>query len=103
MTVKDVYPIPRMDGWIDFLGDATPFSTLNCHAGYWQIPLADEDKDKTTFTCHMGLFQCNRLPFRLTNAPATFQRVIYIILSGLRCTTCLVCLNDIIVFSKTPA
>eukprot|EP00170_Pyropia_yezoensis_P000121 contig_1019_g122 len=48
VTSKEVYPIPRMDDCIDFLGDATLFSTLDCKSGYWQILLADEDKEKTT-------------------------------------------------------
>jgi len=56
-TVKDVYPIPRMDDCLDSLGDATVFSTLDCNAGYWQIPVAVEDRDKTTFTSHTGLFR----------------------------------------------
>jgi len=38
-----------MDDFIDFLGDAKVFSTLDCHSGYWQIPLMDEDREKTTF------------------------------------------------------
>lgn len=101
MTIKDLYPIPRKDDCLDFLGDATIFSTMDCNAAYWQIPVAEEDRDKTTFTCHSGLFRYKRLPFGLTNAPATFQRAIDIILSGLRWRTCLVYLDDIIVFSST--
>jgi len=83
-TVKDVYPIRRMDDCLDSLGDATVFSTLDCNAGYWQIPVAAEDRDKTTFTSHTGLFRFLRLPFGMVNAPASFQRALDIILSGLR-------------------
>ena len=43
-TVKDVYPIPRMDDCLDSLGDATVFSTLDCNFGYWQIPVAAENE-----------------------------------------------------------
>eukprot|EP00170_Pyropia_yezoensis_P000120 contig_1017_g121 len=103
MTDKDQYPITRMENSIAFLGDATLFLTLDCNAGYGQIPLADEDKGKTTFTCHKGQFRCKRLPFCLTNAPATFRRAIDIILSARRWRTCLVYLDDLIVFFKTPA
>lgn len=73
-----------MNDCIDFRGDASLFSTLDCNAGNWQIPLADEDKDISTFSCHVGLFRCKRLSSGLTNAPATFQRAIDIILSALR-------------------
>lgn len=100
VTVKDTYPLPRMDDCIDFLGEATVFSMLDANCGYWQIPVAPEDQDKTTFTCHEGTFRYIRLPFGLTNAPATFQRAIDMILSGVKWKTCLVYLDDIIVFSK---
>ena len=84
MTVKDAYPIPRMDECIDSLGDARVFSTLDCHAGYWQIPVAEVDKHLTAFTCHSGAWQCVRLPFGLCNAPATFQRAMDMILAGVK-------------------
>ena len=51
-TVRDSYPLPRMDYLLDSLGDAQFFSTLDCNVGYWQIPLAEEDKPKTALTCH---------------------------------------------------
>jgi len=99
--VKDVYPIPRMDDCLDSLGDATVFFTLDCNAGYWQIPVAAKDRYKTTFTSHTGLFRFLRLPFGLVNAPASFQGALDIILAGLRWQTCLVSLDDVIVFSRT--
>jgi len=79
-----VYPLPRMDGCIDFLGDAKVFSTLDCNSGNWQIPVADEDRVETTFVCHEGAYRYIRLPFGLSNAPATFQRAIDMILGGLK-------------------
>ena len=82
VTVPDVYLLPRMDDCIDFLGDAEVFSTLACTSGYWQIPVADEDRDKTTFVCHEEAYRYIRLPFGLSNAPATFQLAIDIILGG---------------------
>jgi len=96
-----VYPLPRMDDCIDFLGDAKVFSTLDCNSGYSQIPVADEDRDKTTFVCHEGAYRYIRLPFGLFNAPATFQRAIDMILGGLKWKSCLVYLDDIIVFSQS--
>jgi len=100
-TVKDVCPIPRMDDCLDSLGNATVFSTLDCIAGYWKISVAAEDRDKTTFTSQTGLFRFLWLPFGLVNAPASFQRALDIILSGLRWQTCLVYLDVVIVFSWT--
>ena len=49
-TVPDAYPLPRMDDCLDSLGDAEIFTTLDCNAGYWQVPVAPEDRDKTTLT-----------------------------------------------------
>ena len=89
-----------MDDCLDSLGDAGIFSTFDCNSGYLQIPVAPEDRDKTTFITHMGTFRHVRMPFRLRNAPATFQRALYIILSGVRWQTCLIYLDDVIVFSK---
>lgn len=79
MTIKDAYPIPSMDECIDSLGDATVFYTLDCNAGYWQIPVAAEDP-LTSITYHHGSWQCIRLPFGICNAPATFQRAMDMIL-----------------------
>jgi len=101
VTVKDTYPLPRMDDCIEFLGEASVFSMLDCNSGYWQIPVAVEDQDKTTFTCHEGTYKYIRLPFGLTNAPATFQRAIDMILSGVKWKTCQFYLDDVIVFSRT--
>jgi len=101
VTKKDSYPIPRMEDCIDSLGDARVFSRIDCNAGYWQIPMAPDDIDKTAFTCHMGTYEYLIMAFGLTNAPTTFQRALDIILSGMTWQTCLVYLDDVIVFSDT--
>jgi hypothetical protein len=101
ITVRDTYPLPRMDECIDSLGDASVFTTLDCNSGYWQIPVAPEDMDKTTFTSHAGTYRFGRMPFGLRNAPATFQRTVDIILSGLTWKSCLVYLDDIIIYSTS--
>ena len=99
LTVKDSYPLPRIDECLDTLGHAKVFTTLDANSGYWQIPVTEEDRSKTTFTSHAGCYQYKRMPFGLCNAPATFQRTIDIILSKFRWHTCLVYLDDIIIFS----
>ena len=89
-----------MDECIDSLGEASVFTTLHCNSSYWQIPVAKRDKDKTAFVCQSGLFNYKRMPFGLTNAPATFQRTLDILLSRYKWRTCLVYLDDVIIFSN---
>ena len=73
-TVLDRYPIPRIDELVDMVGRNKPkvFSSLDSMRGYHQVRMADDSKQKTAFTCHLGLFQYRRMPFGLTNALATF-------------------------------
>ena len=71
----------------------------NC--GYWQVEMEGEDKEKTAFSTPFGLFNFKVMPFRLTNAPSTFQSLMDLVLKGLHWSICLVYLEDIIVFSKS--
>ena len=99
-TIRDSYPIPRMDECIDSLAHAKVFSTLDCNSGYWQIEIDEEDKKKAAFTSHHDLFKYTRMPFGLNNAPATFQRTIDIVLATVKLQYAIVYLDDIIVLSK---
>jgi hypothetical protein len=99
LTRKDAYPIPRIDDTLDMLSGAKYFSTLDLASGYWQVPVAEEDKEKTAFSTHIGLFQFNRMPFGLCNAPSTFERLMEQVLKGLQWQVCLLYLDDIIIFS----
>ena len=98
---KDVYPLPRIEDILDTLGRARYFTTLDLSAGYWQIPLDQSAKEKTAFTTHCGLFEFNRMPFGLCNAPSTFQRLMQTVLTGLEDKTCFVYIDDILVCSRT--
>ena len=89
-----------MDDCLDFLGDAMIWTTLDANSGYWQLPVAKEDRDKTTFTTFAGNFRYKRMPFGLRNGPANFRRALDIILSGIRWQTCLIYMGDVIIFSK---
>jgi hypothetical protein len=99
ITRKDAYPLPRIDDTLDTLSGAKWFTTLDLLSGYWQVEVAAEDKEKTAFVTRDGLYEFNVMPFGLCNAPATFQRLMDMVLSGLQWTHCLVYLDDVIVFS----
>jgi hypothetical protein len=100
LTIKDTFPLPRIDETLAVLHGATLFTSLDLISEFWQIELAKEDREKSAFICHRGLFEFNVMPFGLCNAPATFQRMMQLVLSGLLLETCLCYLDDVIIFSK---
>lgn len=100
-TTRDVYPLPRIEDALSRLEGSRYFSILDMQAGYWQVGLDDKDKEKTAFVTADGLYQFNVMPFGLSNAPATFQRMMDVLLAGLKWNTCLVYLDDIVIFSET--
>ena len=102
VTKKDAFPLPRIQDCLDSIDGANLFSTLDITSAYNQIPVRKEDIPKTAFVTKYGLFEYTTMPFGLCNAPATFQRVIELALSGLQWVSCLILyLDDIIVFSHT--
>ena len=101
LSRKDAYPLPRIDETLNTLGGAQWFCTMDLASGYWQIKMKEEDKPKTAFMTRKGLFQFRVMPFGLSNAPATFQRLMDHVLRGLQWEKCLVYLDDIIIFGKT--
>lgn len=100
-TVKDAYPLPKIDESLDQLSGYSWFSTLDMFSGYWQVELDPEDKHKTAFTTRRGLFQFKVMPFGLCCAPATFERLMESVLAGLNWDICLVYLDDIIIMGKS--
>jgi hypothetical protein len=101
ITVKDSYALPRIDDALASLSGNKFFSSLDVFAGYWQIPMNEADKDKTAFITDSGLYRFNVMAFGLTNAPATFQRYMDAVLSGLKWNILLVYIDDILCYSKT--
>lgn len=80
-TVKDAYPLPRIDESLEQLSGYSWFSTLDMFSGYWQVELDPADKTKTAFATRRGLFQFRVMPFGLCCAPATFERLVETILA----------------------
>jgi transposase InsO family protein len=100
-TIIDAYPLPRIDNYLDVLGKARFFSTIDLITGYWQILLDEQDKAKTAFSTRNRHLQFKVMPFGLAGAPATFQRAMDILLTGISWQYCLVYLDDILIYSET--
>ena len=102
-TIKDAYSLPHIDETLDCLGGATISSSLDLKSGYWQVEMEEESKPLTAFTVGpLGFYECERMPFGLTNTPATFQRLMENCLGELHLSWCIIYLYDIIVFSDDP-
>ena len=102
-TVKDAYSLPRIEDALDSLNGACIFTSLDLKSGYWQVKLDEESIPLTAFTVGLlGFYECVRMPFGLTNVPATFQRLMESCLGELHLDWCIIYLDDIIIFSKTP-
>ena len=98
-TKSDSYPIPRIDDCIDRVGSAKYVSKFDLLKGYWQVPLTERAKELSAFVTPDGLFQYKVMPFGMKNAPATFQRLINDVTSGL--DGCEAYVDDVVVCSDT--
>ena len=101
VTVGDAYPLPNITDILDQLGHSKYFTTLDLASGFHQIPMHDRDQEKTAFTTPLGHYEFMRMPFRFKNAPATFQRLISTVLSGLQGLQCFVYLDDIVIYASS--
>ena len=101
VTIQDAYPLPRIDESLDALAGSRYFSTLDLVSGYWQVPLDSDAQDKSAFATRSGLWKWKVLPFGLTSAPATFQRLMETVMQGLHWKTLLLYLDDVVVIAPT--
>ncbi|CAH2097483.1 unnamed protein product [Euphydryas editha] len=100
-TIRDHYPLPRIDDLLDQLSGNTLFTSLDLASGYHQIAIAENSREMTAFVTPDGQYEYNRVPFGLANAPAIFQRVIHKILNKSKVGYVVIYMDDILIPSKS--
>ena len=101
LTIKNRYPLPRIDDLFDQVRGASVFSKIDLRTGYHQLRIKEEDISKTTFRTRYGHYEFVVLPFGLTNAPATFMCLMNSVLNKYLDKFVLVFIDDIFVYSKS--
>lgn len=100
-TVKDSYPLPRIEELLTKLNGCSRFSKIDLAAGYWQIPMDEASAPFTAFSHGRGLYEFKRMPFGLTNAPATFQRAMEGLMHEWLDVFLLLYIDDLLIHSKS--
>ena len=100
LTIKNRYPLPLMGELMDRLSKAKRYTKLDLRNAYHRIRIREGDEWKTAFRTRYGHFEYQVMPFGLANAPATFQAHINQVLAGLVDVTCIVYLDDILIYSN---
>jgi hypothetical protein len=101
VTVGDSYPLPLISDILGALGKARYYTTVDLASGFHQVPLREEDRQKTAFSTPGGHFEFCNMPMGISSAPATFQRLMNTVLSGLVGTKALIYLDDIVIWGAT--
>ena len=97
VTKPDCYPLPRCDDCIDRVGSAKFVSKFDLLKGYWQVPLTVRAKELSAFVTSDNFLQYRVMPFGVRNAPATFQRLVNLVLAGMK--GCDAYLDDVVLYS----
>ena len=100
VTKKDNYPLPHIRDVVDKMEGSNYWTTLDAASAYWSMPLSEQDKEKTAFSIPRGKFEFNVTPYGLTNAGASYQRMMDVCLSGLPTNRILAYMDDIVIFSR---
>lgn len=101
IAIKDHYPLPQIADLLAHLVNAKYYCALDCTEGFWQIPVARDDRPKTAFITPQGLYQFKRCPFGFTNSPAIFQRTMNEIFKDGLYTRCVIYIDDILIFGSS--
>lgn len=99
LTKPDSFPLPRMEDCVDRIGAARYITKLDLLKGYWQVPLTDRASEISAFVTPDNFLQYSVMAFGMRNAPATFQRLMHRVLSGV--ANCEAYLDDVVIFSDT--
>jgi len=100
VTIKPVYSIPDNQTLFSHLSEARMFSAIDISSAYYQCELEENAKRYTAFSTRRGHYEFNRMPFGLAGAPFTFQRLMHTVLKNENWLTCLIYLDDVLIFSK---
>src|SRR6266498_2637323 len=101
ITIVNAYPLPVVNDTIDKIGGKKYYTSIDLASGYWQVEVDENSQDIIAFVTLWGLYQFNVMPFRLTNALATFQRLMNYVLHDYLNDFVVVYLDDILVYSDT--
>jgi len=101
ITYKDSYPLPNIADCLDAFKGSSWFGILHLRSSFYQVPLAEVDRNKTAFITRRGQWRFCSLPMGLSNSPATFQRLMDMVLRGLTWESVVIYIDDIVVYAPT--
>ncbi|MGZ7828428.1 reverse transcriptase family protein, partial [Bacillus subtilis] len=99
VTVKNRYPLPRIDDLFDQLAGSSVFSKIDLRSGYYQVKVRSSDVEKTAFSTRYGHYEFLVMPFGVTNAPAVFMDLMNRVFREYLDQFMIVFINDILVYS----